>query len=85
LEEVARVLKTDKITRVVAVPVGDPERVILKELVFKSGIRMHFDSSARGACVYYLEKLGPTCVEEAENVLRVERADERSDSNREEA
>lgn len=84
LADVELLFRTDKIERVVAFPIGDPERVILKELIFESGTRMHFDSSARGACVYYVERPGPSCAEEVEDVLRAEGATGRSESHREE-
>lgn len=86
LDAVVETLLTDKVSRVEAIPVGDPERVILRELIFESGIRMHFDSSARGACIYYLEKPGKTCVEEVEDDLSAatEPVAGRSSTNREE-
>lgn len=84
LADVELLFRSDKIERVVAFSIGDPERVILKELVFESGTRMHFDSSSRGACIYYVEKPGPSCTEEVEDVLRAEGDAGRSESHREE-
>ena len=70
LKRFSHLLKTKKITQIYAEPVGKPERVILRTLVLDDGTRLHFDSSARGACCYYIEEAGPTCLEVVDHELR---------------
>jgi hypothetical protein len=81
-------MTSGKIVEVHAEPVGQPERVILKRIVLEDGTRLHFDSSARGACCYYIEQPGPSCVEVVENELSnvgsAEAASEGSNTDREE-
>jgi hypothetical protein len=57
------VIKTKKIVNALVEPVGQPERVIIKQLICEDGTRLHFDTSARGACCYFIEEPGPSCVE----------------------
>lgn len=83
------VLLNKKIVDMTVEPVGQPERVIVRQLVLEDGTRMHFESSGRGACCYYIEEPGgPTCTEVVENELRNSRdtqaADGSSSQNREE-
>ena len=63
IERFIELLRTKKIVEVQASPVGQPERVILNQLVLEDGTRLHFDSSTRGACCYYIEERGQSCVE----------------------
>jgi hypothetical protein len=84
--EFARLLKTKKIADMTITSVGQPERVIVHQLVLEDGTRMHFDSSSRGACCYYIERPGKSCVEVAEDELAtVEAPVSGTGSNREEA
>jgi len=77
-------LKTQAIVQVLAEKAGQPERVILKTLVLANGVRMHFDSSSKGACCYYIEQPGPTCLEVVDDEIRAQTAALCSDQNREE-
>lgn len=63
LERAKELLTTEKIVEVVGESTGRPERVILRKLVLENGTQLHFDSSSKGACLYYIEEKGPTCVE----------------------
>lgn len=84
--EFARLLKTKKIVDMVVTAVGQPERVIVHQLVLEDGTRMHFDSSSRGACCYYIERPGKSCMEVVEDELAtVESSVSSVGSNREEA
>lgn len=76
-----KLITSKRVTEVVADPVGQPERVILKRLVLEGGTVLHFDTSSRGACCYYIEEPGPSCLEVLEN----EFSSESLDSNREKA
>jgi hypothetical protein len=67
LKEAVRLLTTKKIVSVVGESAGQPERVILRQLVLEDGTKLHFDTSSLGACLYYIETKGPSCVEELEN------------------
>lgn len=78
-------LKTKKIVEVHMTPVGQPERVILHRLVLEDGTRLHFDSSGRGACCFYIEGPGPSCTEVVSDQLDSEAASESSSADREEA
>jgi len=78
-------LLTQKIIQVVGEPVGQPERVLLRQLVLESGIRLHFESSARGACLYYIEEPGPTCREVVEHELSLSPNSEGAGEDRKEA
>lgn len=75
LNRAREIFLTEKIVDVIAESVGQPQRVILRELVTESGIRLHFETSSRGACLYYIEEPGPTCVEVVEDELNRERDD----------
>lgn len=57
------IIKTKKIVNALVEPVGQPERVIVKQLICEDGTRLHFDTSARGACCYFIEEPGPSCLE----------------------
>jgi hypothetical protein len=85
LEKFTHLLQTKKIVDVVARAIGQPERVILNRLTLEDGTILHFDSSARGACCYYIEEPGPSCMEVVENEFRSGSATEGSDTDREEA
>jgi len=83
--EFARLLKTKKIVDMTITAIGQPERVVVHQLVLEDGTRMHFDSSSRGACCYYIERPG-TCVEVVEDELAtVEASVSSAGSDREEA
>lgn len=69
VQKFRELITSGKIVEVHAEPIGQPERVILKRLILEDGTRMHFDSSARGACCYYIEQPGPSCMEVVENEL----------------
>ncbi len=84
VERFTELLRTKKIVEVQAIPVGQPERVILRQLVLEDGTRLHFDSSSRGACCYYIEEHGPSCVEVVENELSADTTAEVGESDREE-
>lgn len=85
-KDFVELIKNGKVVAVDADPVGQPERVILRQLVFEDGTRMHFDSSSRGACCYYIERPGKSCVEVVEDELSSDETTvRRSDSHREEA
>lgn len=84
LKRFRELMLSQRVVDVVAEPIGQPERVIIRELVLESGIRLHFETSAKGACVYYIEEPGPSCVEVVEHELAAA-ASEGGDSNREEA
>lgn len=57
------VITSKRIVSAVVEPVGQPERVIVRQLICEDGTRLHFDTSARGACCYFIEEPGPSCVE----------------------
>lgn len=65
--EFARLLKTKKIVDMQITAVGQPERVLVHQFVLEDGTRMHFDSSSRGACCYYIERPGKSCLEVVED------------------
>ena len=81
--EFSRLIRTKKVVEVKAEPVGQPERVILRRLVLDDGTRLHFESSSRGACCYYIEKPGPTCLEVVDEI-HSDGAPESSSEDREE-
>lgn len=56
-ERVRDLLLTKRISALSLEPVGDPERTILKGIILEDGTRLHFASSARGACVYFIEEV----------------------------
>lgn len=84
LDRLKELLLAKRVVDLVAFPVGQPERVIVKEMVLEDGTRLHFETSARGACIYYIEEVGPSCLEVVENELASESNLEGSNSNREE-
>lgn len=55
LNAVSKLFTTSKIVDIVGRDVGDPVRVILEEIIFEDGTRMHFANSSHGACVYRIE------------------------------
>ena len=57
------IIKTKKLVNALVEPVGQPERVIVKQLICEDGTRLHFETSARGACCFFIEEPGPSCVE----------------------
>lgn len=77
-------LTTKKIVSVVGGPVGSPERTLIRELVLEDGTRLHFDSSALGACLYYIEEHGPSCMEVVENEIHSDPAAQGVAESREE-
>lgn len=85
MKRVKQVLTTRRVVEVVGEPAGNPERTIIRQLVLDNGIRLHFDSSSKGACLYYVEEPGPSCLEVVDNELGLERTAEGNRSNREEA
>lgn len=84
VERFTHLVKTKKIVDVSAHATGQPERVILKRLILEDGTILHFDTSARGACCYYIEEPGPSCMEVVEDELRREGATKSSGEDREE-
>jgi hypothetical protein len=83
IERFTELLRTKRIVQIQATPVGQPERVILNQLVLDDGTRLHFDSSSRGACCYYIEESGPSCVEVVDNELSTDATAEVGNQNRE--
>lgn len=83
LERARELLTTTRIVQVIGESAGQPERMILRELILEDGTRMHFDTSSLGACLYYIEEPGPSCLEVIENELGTATA-ESSDTDREE-
>jgi len=84
LKRLREVLLTKRVVDLKAESVGQPERVIIRELVLEDGTRLHFETSAKGACIYYIEERGPSCVEVVENELVAETNAEGRDADREE-
>lgn len=84
LRKVKQALTTKQVVAVVGEATGNPERSIIRQLVLSDGTRLHFDASSKGACLYYMEEPGPSCLEVVENELRSERGAEGSDTDREE-
>lgn len=82
--EFARLLKTKKIVDMTITAVGQPERVIVHQIVLDDGTRMHFESSSRGACCYYIERPGKSCVEVVDEIATVEAHVSGAGSDREE-
>jgi hypothetical protein len=87
--KVRDLLLSKKIVVVDGDPVGQPERTLVRRLILEDGTQLHFDSSSHGACCYYIEEPGPSCVEvfdrEQPNVVPNEAAGTVADSYREEA
>ena len=75
LDVFKRLLRTRRIVDFQAERVGQPERIILRQLILEDGTRMHFDSSARGACCFYIERPS-SCVEVVENEFNTDNSDE---------
>jgi len=84
LKRLRELLLSQRVVDLRAEPIGQPERVILRELILESGVRLHFETSAHGACVYYIEEPGLSCVEVVENDFFANSASESGDTNREE-
>lgn len=85
VKEFTKLIKTRKVVEVKAEASGQPERVILRRLVLDDGTRLHFGVSTKGACCYYIERPGPSCVEVVENALHSETVAGSSAEDREEA
>jgi hypothetical protein len=87
-KRVRELFLTKKIVDVVIDPVGEKGRTIVQQFVMDDGTRLHFGNSSFGACCYYVEAAGPSCVEvldrEQPNMVPSERAVESSDSDRKE-
>lgn len=58
LERAIRVLIAKRVVEVVGESTGTPERTIIRCLVLEDGTRLHFDTSTKGACLYYIEEPG---------------------------
>lgn len=84
-ERAQKLLLSQRVVQIVGEPIGQPERVLIRQLVLESGIRLHFETSARGACLYYIEEPGPTCREVVEHELSLSPNPEGTIENREEA
>lgn len=69
LKRAQELLLSKRIVEVIGEPSGQPERVILRQLVLEDGTRLHFDTSAKGACLYYIEERGPSCMEVVDHEL----------------
>jgi hypothetical protein len=69
LKRLKEILFNQKVVDLRAEEIGQPNRVILRELVMDSGTRIHFETSAKGACVYYIEEPGPSCLEVVDREL----------------
>lgn len=87
LESVEKLLLEKRVIQVFARDVGDPERTIIDRLVLDGGIKLHFAASAKGACIYYVEERGPSCVEvfDAQHTDVSQGTDKSVTENREEA
>jgi hypothetical protein len=79
LKDFVETLTKKRISRVDAFNTGTPERVILRRLVMEDGTCLHFETSAKGACCFYIEKPGPSCLEVVDGELG-ESGDPRDDS-----
>lgn len=84
LKRLKEILLSRKVVDLRAEQIGQPQRVILRELIMDDGTRLHFETSAKGACVYYIEEPGPSCLEVVENELASAATDKSGNSNREE-
>jgi hypothetical protein len=73
LKDFTELLKAQRIVDMKIEPTGQPERVIVKQLILEDGTRLHFGSSSKGACCYYIEKKGPSCLEVVDNEIHAER------------
>lgn len=70
VEDFKSILLSQKVVKVCAHSIGNPPRVILQQLIMDSGVTLYFDTSARGACCFYIEKPMPTCLEVVDAELR---------------
>lgn len=84
LARARELLITGDIVDLVGESTGKPERVIIRQLVLKNGTKLHFDTSSKGACLYYIEEPSPSCVEVFDNELSSGTTTESPDSDREE-
>jgi hypothetical protein len=62
-QKVIELLMGNNVVSVDARPIGNPERTVVNQIVLVDGTRLHFASSSHGACCYYIEGSGPSCVE----------------------
>jgi hypothetical protein len=69
LKDTIKALVGSKVVSVKGFDVGQPERTIIKEIGLEDGTKLHLDSSSRGACVYFIEKGTPSCLEVFEREL----------------
>lgn len=58
IDSVRSALRGKTITRVTGYNVGSPERTIIQTMTLSDGTMLHFDASAKGACIYFIEKEG---------------------------
>ena len=63
LSRLRELLLNQRVADINAEDVGRPARVIVRQLILEDGTRLHFDVSSKGACLYYIEEAGPSCVE----------------------
>jgi len=84
LKRLKDLLLSRKVVSLNGEEIGLPTRVILRELVLEDGTRIHFETSAKGACVYYIEEAVPSCLEIVDNELNTSPATSGVHSNREE-
>lgn len=63
LENVAELMKTKVVADVIGETVGQPPRSIIKQIVYEDGTRLHLETSALGACAYFIEEAGNSCLE----------------------
>jgi len=82
--DVQKILVGSKVASVKGYDVGQPERTIIQEITLEDGTTLHLDSSVRGACIYFIEKGTPSCLEVFDRE-RAEDVDGFSGEDREEA
>ena len=58
LKKSTKLLMEKRIAAVEGESIGTPERTIIRCLVLEDGTRLHFDTSSKGACLYYIEEPG---------------------------
>ena len=56
LERATKLLLGRRVVAVEGEPIGAPERSIIHCMTLDDGTRLHFDTSAKGACLYYIEE-----------------------------
>jgi hypothetical protein len=56
LKKSTKLLLEKRIVAVEGEPIGTPERTIIRCLILEDGTRLHFDTSSKGACLYYIEE-----------------------------